>query len=433
VSVVPSDKPAPKEGDNEDAVLVDLDRLRIEVDPPAEWRQMLDETWRLMRDHFWREDMGGVDWRVARDRYEPVLDRLGSHDDLIDVIWEMQGELGSSHAYAIPPRGRDGAERRQGLLGADLEFSGDEWRITRIVPGDSSNPDARSPLLAPGVAARAGDEVVAVDGRRTSRTQSPLSLLAGTAGQPVELTLRAGGRGRGDLRRVVVVPLADEFPLRYQDWVRDRREYVHARTDGRIGYLHVPDMMSLGWAQLHRDLRTEMPRDGLIVDVRSNSGGHTSQLVLEKLVRKVIGWDVVRGYRPESYPSDARRGPMVAVADMFAGSDGDIITAAIQSLDLGPVVGTRTWGGVIGIDGRYTLVDGTMVTQPRYSFWFERFGWGVENHGVDPDIEVPVTPQDRVAGNDVQLDRALAEVERLLRRTPPVIPPPIPDLPGAGA
>ena len=235
-----------------------------------------------------------------------------------------------------------------------------------------------------------------------------------------------------DLRRVVVVPLAEEFPLRYQDWVRDRREYVHARTDGRIGYLHVPDMMSLGWAQLHRDLRTEMPRDGLIVDVRSNSGGHTSQLVLEKLARKVIGWDVVRGYRPESYPSDARRGPMVAIADMFAGSDGDIITAAIQSHDLGPVVGTRTWGGVIGIDGRYTLVDGTMVTQPRYSFWFERFGWGVENHGVDPDIEVPVAPQDRAAGNDVQLDRALAEVERLLKRTPPVKPPPIPDVPGGG-
>jgi hypothetical protein len=194
-----------------------------------------------------------------------------------------------------------------------------------------------------------------------------------------------GGRAPGEVGADgPVVPVAEEFPLRYQDWVRDRRESVHARTDRAIGYLHVPDMMSLGWAQLHRDLRTEMPRDGLIVDVRGNGGGHTSQLVLEKLARRVIGWDIVRGYHPESYPSDARRGPMVAIADMFAGSDGDIITAAIQSLELGPVVGTRTWGGVIGIDGRYTLVDGTMVTQPRHSFWFEKFGWGVENHGVDP-------------------------------------------------
>jgi tricorn protease len=427
LSVVPSDKPAPKEDDGEDVVRVDLDRLRVEVDPPVEWRQMLDETWRLMRDHFWREDMGGVDWQAARNRYEPMLDRLGSHDDLIDVIWEMHGELGSSHAYAIPPQTRTDTDRRQGLLGADLGFSGDAWRIRRIVPGDPSNRKARSPLLAPGVDARAGDVIVAVDGQRTSRTVSPLSLLVGTAGKPVELTLRP--RGNTDVRRVVVVPVDDEFPLRYQDWVVDRRAYVHAQTEGRVGYMHVPDMMSGGWAQLHRDLRTEMPRDALIVDVRSNGGGHTSQLVLEKLARTIIGWDLVRGYGPDSYPSNARRGPMVTIADMYAGSDGDIITAAIQSLGLGPVIGTRTWGGVIGIDGRYTLVDGTKVTQPRYSFWFEKFGWGVENHGVDPDIELPITPQDRAAGNDVQLDRALEEVARLLQRTPPATPPLIPDLP----
>nr|MBA3799581.1 PDZ domain-containing protein [Geodermatophilaceae bacterium] len=273
LSVVPSDKAAPKESDSADVVRVDLDRLRVEVDPPVEWRQMLDETWRLMRDHFWREDMGGVDWQAARDRYEPMLDRLGSHDDLIDVIWEMHGELGSSHAYAIPPRTRVDAAHRQGLLGADLEYTSDAWRISRIVAGDASNPKARSPLLAPGVDARAGDVIVAVDGQRTSRTASPLSLLVGTAGNPVELTLRP--RGRTDARVVVVVPVADEFPLRYQDWVTDRRGYVHAQTEGRVGYLHVPDMMSVGWAQLHRDLRTEMPRDALIVDVRSNGGGHT--------------------------------------------------------------------------------------------------------------------------------------------------------------
>ena len=312
------------------------------------------------------------------------------------------------------------------MLGADLSYRADAWRIERIVPGDASDRKARSPLLAPGVGARSGDVIVAVDGQPTSRTVSPQALLVGTAGKPVELTLQP--RGRGDVRRVVVVPLADEIPLRYQDWVQGRRTYVHEQTEGRVGYLHVPDMMSVGWAQLHRDLRTEMPRDALIVDVRSNSGGHTSQLVLEKLARRIIGWDLVRGYGPDSYPSDARRGPMVTVTDMYAGSDGDIITAAIQSLELGPVVGTRTWGGVIGIDGRYTLVDGTMVTQPRYSFWFEKFGWGVENYGVDPDIEVPVPPQDRVAGNDVQLDRALTEVTRLLRRNPPLLPPSIPDL-----
>jgi tricorn protease len=280
--------------------------------------------------------------------------------------------------------------------------------------------------LAPGVAALAGDAVVAVDGRPTSRTASPGSLLVGTSNKPVELTLLS--RDGDGPRRVVVVPLADEQPLRYHDWVNDRRAYVHAQTDGRVGYVHVPDMVSGGWAQLHRDLRTEVGRDALIVDVRGNSGGHTSQLVVEKLARRIIGWDLSRGHQPQSYPGDARRGPMVTVTDMYAGSDGDIVTAAIQSLGLGPVIGTRTWGGVIGIDGRYKLVDGTKVTQPRYAFWFERFGWGVENYGVEPDIEVVARPQDLVAGTDVQLDYAIKLVRQQLKKTPALNPPPLPDL-----
>ena len=425
--VVPSDRPADKEGAaGAEAVQVDLDQMGVEVDPQAEWRQMYDEAWRLMRDHFWRADMGGVDWAAARERYLPLLDRIGSHDDLVDLIWEMQGELGSSHAYCIPPRGEADSGRRQGLLGVDLEHSDGDWRITRIVPGEASDRRARSPLMAPGIGAGAGDAIVAVDGRPTSPTRGPLSLLVGAANKPVELTLRP--RDGDAVRRVVVVPLADETALRYQDWVNDRGAYVHERTGDRIGYLHVPDMMSAGWAQLHRDLRTELGRDAVIVDVRSNSGGHTSQLVMEKLARRIIGWNVARGYDAESYPSDARRGPMVTIADMYAGSDGDIIAAAIQSMGLGPVVGTRTWGGVIGIDGRYWLVDGTVVTQPRYSFWFEKFGWAVENHGVDPDVEVPVPPQDRVGGNDVQLDHALDLVRRLLEETPPQVPPALPDL-----
>lgn len=412
------------EDDDPERVTVDLARVRVEVTPLAEWRQMFDEAWRLMRDHFWRPDMGGLDWSAAAERYRPLLDRLGSLDDLVDLLWETQAELGSSHAYVMAaPAGADAA-RRQGLLGADISYVDDAWRIVRIVPGESSEPRARSPLTAPGVAAQVGDAIVAVDGRATSELVSPGALLVGTAGKPVELTLAP--RSGGPARRVVVVPLADEMPLRYQDWVNDRRDYVHAATEGAVGYVHVPDMVSGGWAQLHRDLRTEVGRDALIVDVRGNRGGHTSQLVLEKLARRVIGWDIARGYQPLTYPGDARRGPMVTVTDMYAGSDGDIITAAIRSLELGPVIGTRTWGGVVGIDGRYTLVDGTSVTQPRYSFWFEKFGWDVENYGVDPDIEVVAAPHDRAAGRDVQIDAALDVVRSLLTETPPKQPPALP-------
>jgi tricorn protease len=182
-------------------------------------------------------------------------------------------------------------------------------------------------------------------------------------------------------------------------------------------------MMAPGWAQLHRDLSRETARDGLVLDVRGNGGGHVSQLVVEKLARRVIGWDHRRHGQPTTYPTDAPRGPVVALADEMAGSDGDIVTAAIKRLGIGPVVGTRTWGGVIGIDSRYQLVDGTGVTQPRYAFWFDDSGWGVENHGVDPDVEVVVRPQDWVAGVDPQLERAVDMALAALEERPAARPP----------
>ncbi|WP_153502680.1 S41 family peptidase [Cumulibacter manganitolerans] len=423
LAVVPAARKV--EDDAPERIEVDLTRATVTIDPVAQWRQMYAEAWRLMRDNFWRADMNGVDWQGSYDRYLPLLDRLGSHDDLVDLLWELQGDLGSSHAYVdpVPPRGD--SVRRQGMLGARLAWTDGRWVVEDIVPGESSARAARSPLLGPGVGVRPGDAILAVAGRPVSQTVPPAQLLVGTAGKPTEIVVRPAARG-SQPRRVVVTPLAEEFSLRYQAWVNDRRRYVHERTDGRVGYLHVPDMVSGGWAQLHRDLRTEIGREGVIVDVRGNRGGHTSQLVIEKLARTVVGWDVSRGYQPYTYPMDARRGPMVAVTDMHAGSDGDIVTAAIRELGLGPVVGTRTWGGVVGIDGRYQLVDGTSVTQPRYAFWFERFGWSVENYGVDPDIEVEVTPQDRAAGNDVQLDRALALILEQLARTPAKQPPALP-------
>jgi tricorn protease len=184
-------------------------------------------------------------------------------------------------------------------------------------------------------------------------------------------------------------------------------------------------MMGEGWAHLHRDLKTEMGRDALIVDVRGNRGGHTSQLIVEKLARRIIGWDYGRYLRPESYPEDAPRGPLVALSDEFAGSDGDIVTAAIRILRLGPVVGARTWGGVIGIDGYKPLVDGTQITVPRYAFWFGEYGWRVENHGVDPDHEVLITPDEWAAGRDPQLEVAVDMAIAALAERPPA---PGPDL-----
>jgi tricorn protease len=413
-------------GEGDEVVTIDLDRITVQLDPVAEWRQGFREAGRLMRDHFWREDMNGVDWQAVLDRYEPLAGRIGAQSELIDLLWEAQGELGTSHAYAVGANGGLDPRRRQGLLGADLAKDDDGvWRVARILPGESSDHAARSPLLAPGVAVRPGDAIVAVGGRPVDPVRGPLALLAGTANQPIELTVRPASGG--DQRRVVVSPIADDTRLRYHDWVEGRRAYVKEASGGRLGYLHVPDMVASGWAQFHRDLRTEMAHDGLVVDVRENSGGHLSELVLEKLSRKVTGWSRARGYEPTRYPEDSPRGPIVTITDEFAASDGDIVSAGIKARGIGPLVGMRTWGGVIGIDSRYSLVDGTRVTQPRYSFWLDGPGWGVENHGVEPDIEVVTTPQDRVAGRDPQLEKAielaLAALEEQPAATPPDLPP----------
>jgi tricorn protease len=427
LQVLPSERKHHNGDDADDDVTIDLSRARFLADPAALWRHAYDEAGRLMRRDFWASDMAGVDWDAVLAQYRPLLDRISGASDFADLLWEVFGELATSHAYVTAANGpgtrRGGRAAAIGQLGADLERDADgAWRVTRVLPGESSDPKALSPLAAPGVAVAAGDELVAVDGQPVDPVAGPAPRLAGSVGQPVELTVRRPGERA---RRVVVVPLRDDRRLRYQDWVAGRRQQVRAQSDGRLGYLHIPDMMGEGWAHFHRDLRTEMRRDGLIFDARGNRGGHISQLIVEKLARRVIAWNVPRGLLPETYPGDAPRGPVVALADEFAGSDGDIVTAAIRTLGLGPVVGTRTWGGVIGIDGMpgHLLVDGTRMTIPRYAYWFTEYGWNVENYGVDPDVEVFITPDDWAAGRDPQLDTAVRLALEALAARPAVTPP----------
>jgi len=425
VLVLPSDRLT--KSDDPARVDVALDRLRRELDPVAEWVQMFDENARIMRDHYWRADMNGVDWDAVVERYRPLVPTLGSHDDFVDLLWETVGELNTSHAYVQPPKPPGDQGRRLGLLGADLSPAEGGWRIDRILPGESSDPDARSPLRAAGVGARVGDLVVAVDGRPVDQQFGPTAGLLGAADKPTELTLRPAADGPEADRRVLVLPLKNDEPLRYQAWVAGRAAYVREASGGRLGYLHIPDMVSSGWAQFHRDIDIATRAEGLVVDVRYNRGGHTSQLVIERLARKVVGWTTSRHHAVQSdYPHQSARGPLVFVTNEFAGSDGDIVNAAAQALQLGPVVGVRTWGGVVGIDGRFTLVDGTGITQPRYAFWLQGYEWEVENRGIDPDIEVAMTPADWHSDADVQLDRAIREALDRLAAAPAAQPPVMP-------
>jgi len=399
---------------------LDLNRIRAGVDPRAEWKQMLREVWRLQRDQFWTPDMSGIDWDGVYERYAPLQERVATRGELSDLIWEMQGELGTSHAYEMGGDHRKPPAWPLGALAADFEptADGEGWQIARIVAGDPWDPGADSPLNAIGVEAQVGERILAVNGQPVSRTRPPQSLLVHQAGTKVELTL-AGPNGTRD---VVVTTLADEVPARYREWVERNREWVHAQSGGRVGYFHLPDMQSAGFAEFHRYFSTECDRDALIVDVRYNRGGHVSQLLLEKIARKRSGYRLARWMKPAPYPEEAVLGPVVALTNEHAGSDGDIFSHNFKLMGLGPLVGTRTWGGVIGIWPRHALVDGSSTTQPEFSFWFSDVGFGVENYGTDPQIEVDNAPQDAATGHDRQLEKALATALSLIEKHKPGLP-----------
>ncbi|MCX5421406.1 S41 family peptidase [Streptomyces sp. NBC_00078] len=422
--------PAGESGDGDTTVWIDLRRILHEVCPAAEWRQSYEEAGRLIRAYFWDPGMCGIDWDAVLDQYRPLLERVASPDEFADLLREVLGELGTSHAYVTAARRNEGPphyQRLQGLLGANLVRRDEGWLVKRILPGESSDSKARSPLAGTGI--REGAVLTHVDGRPVDPARGPYPLLAGSGGTTVELTFTPAQGEAGRARRVAVVPLIDERPLRYQDWVAKRRAVVRELSGGRCGYLHIPDMGGSGWAQFNRDLRLEVSRPALIVDVRGNAGGHISELVVEKLTRTILGWDLTRNAQPVSYASNAPRGPVVALADEATSSDGDMITAAIKLLELGPVIGQRTWGGVVGMTGRHRLGDGTVITVPMNAAWFDAYGWGVENRGVTPDLEILRTPLDWAEGRHAQLDDAVQLAVELLESNPPATPPDYSDVP----
>ncbi len=397
---------------------IDLERLKVSVNPAAEWRQMFREAWRLQSEQFWVEDLSGVDWATAYRRYAPLVERVTTRSEFSDLVWELQGELGTSHAYEIGGEYRPGPDYKQGRLGVDWAYDAAEkaFQIEHIVHGDRWDPRATSPLNAPGVNLRRGDTLLAINGQPVGPATTPDELLVNLADVEVSLRVR---RSNELARTVTVKTITDERPGRYRDWVEAKQNSVHDATGGRVGYLHIPDMMAMGFGEFHRGFIAEYDRDALIVDVRYNGGGHVSPLLLEKLARRRIGYSFSRWMSSQPYPPQAPAGPIVALTNEMAGSDGDIFSHAFKLMRLGPLVGKRTWGGVIGIMPMHQLADGTITTQPEFSFHFDDVGWGVENYGTEPDIEVDYAPQDYVRGADPQLERAVIVALELLAAKPP--------------
>lgn len=401
---------------------VDFQRISLFVNRRAEWEQMLREAWRLMRDNFWSESMSGIDWEQIFHRYQILLPRVATRSEFSDLVWEMQGELGTSHAYEIGGDYRKEPSNRIGFLAAKWrwvpEFNG--YQITEIARGDSTTEGENSPLLAPGIDIQEGDIVTMVDNKPLDPSLPPEAHLINKAKQSVRLSyLRPGDSA---LKTADVIALPQEMPVYYRQWVNRNREKVHKASSGRLGYVHIPDMGPRGFAEFYRAYLKESEYEGLIVDVRFNGGGHVSQLILENLQRQRLGYDVPRHGQPEPYPQDSILGPIVALTNEYAGSDGDIFSHSFKLMGIGPLVGQRTWGGVIGIWARHRLVDGSITTQPEFSFWFKDVGWGVENYGTDPTIPVENRPEDYQNGNDRQLDRAIEEGMRLLTENPPKVP-----------
>jgi tricorn protease len=397
-----------------------LNRVRVVVDPSAERRQMYREAWRLQRDCFWDARMPSAKWDRVYDRYRELVDRVSTRAEFSDVLWEMQGELGSSHALEVVPTVSP-SPPGQGYLGAEFRYeaSTNAYRITHVVRGDPSRLGEDSPLNQPGVRVEPGQYLLAVAGRSLGADCTPHEALAHHAQSEMVLTV-ADAEGP---RMVVVKTLDCETPARYREWVASQRAWVHAHSQGKVGYVHIPDMLARGFAEFHRALLAELDREALVIDVRHNRGGHISGLVLETLARRRVGFAVGRWGRARPYPPDSPAGPRFVLANERTGSDGEVFVQGFRSLGMGLVIGKRTCGAAIGTRPLRPLVDGTITTQPEFAFWFADVGWGLENRGVAADIEVENSPQDFRQGRDRQLEVAVAQILRHLDEHPPLKPP----------
>ncbi len=415
-----------------------LGGMRAVVDPRAEWRQMFGQAWRLDRDVFFSAAMNGDDWRAVHDAYAKMLPLLGSEDDFLYLLAQLQGELASSHTFIVPDDagGPDGAAPR---LGADyaLDPVSGSYRFAHIYAGDNTRPDLRGPLSRPGLGLRHGDLLLAIDGRALRPPDDPDSRLAG---HPGPVTLTVAHEAGGPTRTVTVEPTGDEMALRREEMIARNRARVARLSGGRVGYVFLSDFHELGPRQFVRQFYPQAGLDGLVIDVRWNSGGFTSQSVLDVLRRARAGVFVNREGAVSPLPTATPPPVLVTLENEGSASDGDQFPFFFRRFGLGPVVGTRSWGGVQGINAPWRLMDGTGITIPKDSLADLDGHWVIENAGTEPDVTIDDRPDEAVTGGDAQLDGAVRVAMRRLdhtpivpTRAPPALPayPPAGDVPGA--
>jgi tricorn protease len=411
-SIVPTDKPP-----TGDAGALKLDAVEIQVDPVAEWRQMYREVWRIQRDFFYDPNHHGLDLQAAERRYAPYVESLTSREDLNYLFREALGELSVGHLYVGGGSQPEVKRVPGGLLGADYTIENGRYRFARVFSGENWNPELRAPLTQPGVNVKAGEYLLAVNGREVRRPDSLYRFFEATTDKQVVLRVGPNPNETGS-REVTVVPIANEMPLRNRAWIEDNRRKVDQMSGGRLAYVYLPDTSTGGYTAFNRYYFAQTDKEGAVIDERFNGGGVAADYIIDHMRRPLLNYWAPRYGRDITTPAMTIFGPKAMIVNEYAGSGGDLMPWYFRRLKVGPLIGKRTWGGLVGIGGYPVLIDGGRVTAPHFAFWSPDGAWDVENHGVDPDIEVELDPKAWRQGKDPQLEKAVEVVMEALRRNP---------------
>ncbi len=388
---------------------VDLDGLNANINLHDEWNQIFNESWRQMRDFFYDPGMHGVDWTQMRDKYAQLLPYINHRNDLNYIVGEMIGELNVGHAYTGGGIRPEINKIKTGLLGARFhkETSG-YFKITKILKGANWDKSLKSPLTEPGININVNDYIIEINGISVKNTEDIYSMLTGTAGNQIELTVNSKPVKEGS-RKVIVIPIADEADLYYYNWVQDNIKKVNEATDGQVGYIHIPDMSSEGYNKFSKLFYPQMKKKALIIDDRGNGGGNVSPIIIERLRRENAHFGMLRNSKnPRFKPSQMHIGPKVLLMDQYSASDGDLFPAQFKYYKIGKTIGVRTWGGVVGIRGPMSFIDGGILYKPEFApYSKDGKKWIIEGYGVDPDIVIDNDPAEAFKGKDAQLDKAI--------------------------
>jgi tricorn protease len=398
-----------------------LDGVQIAVDPRAEWQQMFHEAWRIERDFFYDPHHHGLDLDAAERKYRPYLAGVASHNDLRYLLTEAMGELTVGHLFIFGGGDDEGRHPPPtGLLGADFSVDHGRYRIARIYTGESWNPELRAPLSQPGVNVAQGDYVLAVNGAVVSATEDIYKYFEGTAGRPVVLRVSADPSGAG-ARDVTVDPVPSETGLRNYAWIEDNRRTVDRLSGGKIGYAYLPNTGTGGYTYFNRYYLAQTQKDGMVLDERFNGGGAVADYMIEVMQRKPLFRMMTRDGEDVTSPTGANYGPKVMLVNEYAGSGGDALPYMFHEEKIGPLVGRRTWGGLVGIYGYPQLMDGMGITAPRIAIYTMRGQFEIENHGVAPDVVEDLDPAAWRAGHDSQLEKGVTMAMDSLAKHPPVV------------